>query len=242
MKKLLALTALTFSFVTSSFGQTTPTDPYPKKSSKIYTSSSLDGALFSISTPTYSGVKNVPRFSYFVNSGMYVNKDFSNHFGMYMGIGVKNLGFIEKTTIATTSVTIKHRVYAVGVPLGFKIGNLAPKGTFGLLGGGVDFPTNYKEKVFTDGRKNKNKSNEWFSDKVNPILPYVFAGISLKGNFTIRLQYYPGNFMNQEYKDGMGVKIYANRETHIALLSLSFNVKNNSNGKMKESFKKMFKK
>ncbi len=241
MKRFLAITALIASFSQLSTAQTTPTDPLPPRDSKVYTSSSLDGALFSMSTSSYNGITNIPRFSYFINSGMNVNKDFSSHFGMYAGFGVKNLGYIEKgNTTSGVSITVKRRVYAVGIPLGFKFGNLKPKGTFGLIGGGVDFPTNYKIKTFTDGRKNKTKSNEWFSKEVTPVMPYVFAGISLKGNFTIRFQYYPGNFMNQDYKDANGAKIYSNMESKLALVSLSFNVKNKSDGKMSQTFKAIF--
>lgn len=246
MKKLLALTAIVATLSPLAHAQdVTTTSVTITKPSRIYASSSLDGAMFSLNTTSQSGIKNIVRFSYFINTGVNFNRDFGNHFGMYVGIGVKNLGYIEKSegvstpTLTTVPTTVKHRVYAVGIPVGFKFGNLKPKGTFGLIGGGVDFPTNYKEKIFTDGRKNKTKSNEWFSKQVTPVMPYVFLGVTLKSSFTIKLQYYPGNFMNQDYKDNTGALVYAGYESHIGVVSLSYNVKGKSDGQTRQKFKMM---
>ncbi len=243
MKRFLALPTLIAAFSVSCIAQTATTDPLPPKANKMYASSSLDGALFSLPFLTVSNSSAIPRFSYFINSGMNFNRDLSQHFGIYTGIGVKNLGYIEKYTNTTGSgwsnSTIKHRVYAIGVPVGIKIGNLKSKGTYCLLGGGIDIPTNYKEKVFTNGRNNKHKFNEWFSDRVNPVMPYIFAGICINSGFTVKLQYYPGNFMNQNYTSN-GQKPYEGYESHIGLLSLSYNVKHKSDGKTKAMFKQIF--
>jgi hypothetical protein len=133
------------------------------------------------------------RFSWIVNFGFNLNFDFNRHVGLMTGAGVKNIGFIEKIVDST----VKRRVYTLGVPLGVKLGNLS-KRNFVFLGGGLDVPFNYREKGFKD-RGNKEKFNEWFSERTPSFLPYVFIGASASPGVTFKLQYYPGNFLNRDY-------------------------------------------
>lgn len=167
---------------------------------KIYLSNSFDGTLLSFGSdagifPLNNGIPTTvgtPRFTYFFNIGTHVNYDVNSTFGLFTGIGIKNLGFIEKITPLDS--TVKRRVYSLGAPLGLRIGNIKKK-TYGFVGGGVDMPFNYKEKGYVK-RGNKDKFNEWFSDRVQPFMPYAFAGISFKPGVALKIQYYPNNFMN----------------------------------------------
>lgn len=229
------LTALLAVSSLGAFAQSdkTTTEPVPAPpKSKFYLSGGFDGGIFSLNTVSTSGVTNVPRFAWVINTGMYVNRDYGSHFGLFTGIGVKNLGFIDKQRIAGTMITTKHRTYNIGIPLGIKFGNLKRKGTFVMLGGGVDFPVNYKEKTFVGSRKNKTKETEWFSEEVTPIMPYVFAGVCFKSNFTVKFQYYVNNFMNDELTTASGTRLYP-YDTKIGMMSLSWYVKSSGKKGMK---------
>ncbi|MCB0698799.1 MAG: hypothetical protein H6551_10570 [Chitinophagales bacterium] len=198
---------------------------------KFYFSNDFDGALLSTALQTQSpaGPGNVgtPRFSYFWNGGFNVNYDFSKVIGLFSGLSVKNIGFIEKSAVKADS-TIKRRVYTIGVPLGIKIGNLKKK-QYIFIGGGVDFPFNYKEKGYIV-RNNKEKFNEWFSDRTPRTMPYGFVGFSVKG-FYVKAQYYPSNFMNPDYIATTNsvtlpvVKPYAAYDVQLLVFSIGFDIR-----------------
>lgn len=174
-----------------------------------YMGNSFDGAIFSSAIFERPGADRhllpTVRFS-LINIGYHFNYDFDDHFGFFTGLGIKNIGFIEKVADST----IKRRVYTIGIPVGFKLGNLQ-KRHYGFIGGGVDIPFNYREKGFVH-RNDKDKFNEWFSDRTAQFMPYLFVGLGYGGGSTIKLQYYPGNFFNQEYQEEHnGVYSYPNR-------------------------------
>jgi hypothetical protein len=206
--------------------------PPPVK--KFYLSSGLDAGIFSVSRVSANSGASYDlsrlRFSYVLNFGMHANYDFSSHFGAFTGLGIKNIGFIEKVPAIGKDVTVKRRVYTIGAPIGLKFGNLQKK-TYGFIGGGVDVPFNYKEKRFTS-RSNKTKFNEWFSDRTPVVMPYVFAGMSLKPGMTLKLQYYPGNFFNTDYSEQVAgfpgpitVKPYATSEVNMMQLTLGMDMR-----------------
>lgn len=170
---------------------------------KFYISNCFDAAI--ISTATQSGASlngplnttvGTPRFTYFWNMGFNANFDFHKNIGVFTGLGIKNIGFIEK--IKPLDSTIKRRVYTIGLPVGIKLGNIRKK-NYVFLGGGVDVPFNYREKGFVT-RGKKDKFNEWFSDRTAQFMPYAFAGVSLRPGFYVKVQYYPNNFMNPSYE------------------------------------------
>ncbi len=168
----------------------------PTPYNRLYWGNSMDAAIFSTALVQHTGQAEkltTLRFSYIVNFGFNLNYDFNRHIGLMTGAGIKNIGFIEKFADST----VKRRIYALGVPLGIKIGNLH-KRNFVFLGGGADVPVNYREKGFIK-RGDKEKFNEWFSERTPTFLPYVFAGVSASPGVTLKLQYYPGNFMNRDY-------------------------------------------
>lgn len=193
-----------------------------------YWGSGLDAAIFSTSlykdASSTSSKLTTLRFTYVVNVGMNYNYDFTEHFGGFIGIGIKNIGLINKYGDST----VKRRVYTVGVPVGVKIGNLRNRNFF-LAGAGVDVPFNYREKGFVE-RRHKEKFNEWFSDRTPNFMPYVFAGFSIDPGITLKFQYYPNNFFNQDYttKNKLtgeeGYKPYAGMEANLLYVSLGLDI------------------
>jgi hypothetical protein len=176
---------------------TTDGSATPPPTRRWYLSNSFDGAILSTAIFEKPGQRReltTPRFS-LIGFGYHFNYDFDEHFGIFTGLGIKNIGFIEKIGDST----IKRRVYTLGAPLGFKLGNLA-KRHYGFVGGGFDMPFNYREKGFVK-RDDKEKFSEWFSDRTPEFMPFVFAGAAFGSGTTLKLQYYPGNFFNQEYKE-----------------------------------------
>ena len=156
------------------------------------------------------------RFSYFLNIGVTFNFNLSRHFGLYTGVDLKNIGYIDKEN----GLTVKRRTYNLGAPIGVKIGNMLPKKTYAFLGGGADVPLNFKIKSFSD-RSEKTKSNEWFSDQTPHVMPYVFAGLAINHGITFKAQYYPGNFLNPDYTAN-SIEPYNGMEVHLRLFSIGY--------------------
>lgn len=180
---------------------------------KVYISTDFDIFLLSTSIIQKTGTDtrlSPLRFTAIPFLGLNVNFDFGTHTGLYTGLNVKNIGFIEK--FSNPDSTVKRRVYTIGAPLGLKIGNIK-YGSYLIVGIGADLPFHYKEKGFTD-RGNKTKFSEWFSDRTIKVMPYGFIGAHLAPVLTVKFQYYPSNFLNQGYKTrnaaGQEVRPYAN--------------------------------
>ncbi|MFI5195984.1 MAG: hypothetical protein ACHQD8_02750 [Chitinophagales bacterium] len=199
---------------------------------KFYVGSGMDGAIFSTATiqhtnpvcatcqgMTTTNTTGTLRFSWFINAGLTFNFNLSKHFGIYTGIDIKNIGYIEQAN----GWTVKRRTYNIGVPVGIKIGNMMPKRTYMFIGGGVDAPINFKDKKF-QVRNEKTKFNEWFSQRTPAIMPYIFAGMSVYHGITVKAQYYLNNFLNPDFIDKNGTKPYAGTEVHLILLSIGYAV------------------
>jgi hypothetical protein len=198
---------------------------------KFFVGNALDGAIFSTATiqnPTTSPSGSVTttntlgtiRFSLVINVGVTFNFNLNRHLGIYTGVDLKNIGFIEKDA---GGETVKRRTYNLGAPLGIKIGNMAYKCGYLFLGGGMDVPVNYKEKTFVT-RSGKTKLNEWFSSRTPSLMPYIFAGYAFGRGATFKIQYYPGNFLNTGYTSG-SARPYAGMDVHLILVCLGFNLR-----------------
>ena len=196
---------------------------------QAYLSTGMDGYILSTAINN-AGLKTAgssigtPRFTAFFHLGVNVNYDFNKNIGMYTGLGIKNIGFIEKFDL--TDYTVKRRVYTVGIPIGVKIGNVK-HGSYFLAGGGVDFPFNYKEKGFVK-RNDKEKFNEWFSNRTPAAMPYVFVGMHMRPLLTFKVQYYPGNFMNSDFQQqdasGFIYKPYQGYDVKLLLFTAGFDI------------------
>lgn len=197
MKKSLLILMALLVFKTG-FAQTkSGMRPYWKSASEF---------IFSMGNVEASGAANqkidvspVLRFSGFFHFQEQFHKDFSNTFGLYTGIGVRNMGMINKLN---DSITVKQRVYSLGIPLALKLGKL-PGGFYIAAGAEAELFFNYKQKVMYDDEK--FKKSEWFSDKVNLFNPSVFLDLnSGKGGY-IRFKYYLNDFLVTDKQD---VKLY----------------------------------
>lgn len=177
-----------------------------------YTTSSIE-FLFSWSDASNNGqdLTGPVRFAPFFNFQNAVNKDFSEKFGLYLGLSINNVGFIYDADEFTRK---KVRTYNLGIPVGFKIGNM--NGTYVFGGYAVEFPLNYKEKTFID--EQKTKFNTWFSDRT-PIQQAVMAGVQFPYGTSIKFKYYFTDFYDQGYTDSTG-QPYANFSGNAMVLSL----------------------
>lgn len=242
LSRIFLLMMLPAVWAQSSFAQNEEIVFVPKK---FYFSNSFDGAIITTAIdkgvfPLNNGVPTTvgtPRFTYFFNMGFNVNYDFNQHIGLFSGLGIKNIGFIEKITPLDS--TVKRRVYAVGLPLGIRIGNIKKK-NYVFAGGGVDVPFNYKEKGYVR-RGNKDKFNEWFSDRTPSYMSYGFVGVSFKPGFYVKLQYYPGNFMNAGFTETITVNgistvnaPYAKYDIELLMFSIGLDIRYSNKLKIKK--------
>lgn len=208
---------------------------------KLYLSNSFDGALITTAfdnglLPLNAGLPTMlgtPRFTWILNTGFDLNYDFNGTIGIFTGLGLKNIGFIEK--IKPLDSTIKRRVFTLGLPIGIKIGSLKKK-TYAFFGGGVDVPVNYREKGFVK-RGDKDKFNEWFSDRTAAYMPYGFVGVSTKPGIYFKVQYYPTNFMNPDFVEPtinpIVVKPYSLYDVSILMFSIGLDIRYSNKMKIK---------
>lgn len=199
-------------------------DGYSSRHKKSYMTWGGDGPLLSFGDIKYGGehVKNIPRFTFFFNVGHNYNYDFNKHFGIFTGLNLKNIGLITKDN---DSVKLKRRVYTLGIPLGFKIGDLRRGAFFFFAGGSYDLAFNYKEKKFLDGDK-VNKFNEWFSDRTPLLMPSLFAGVRFSPGLGLKFQYYPNNFFNKDFKEtvnGVSTQPYKDVDSKMFFATISYN-------------------
>ncbi len=174
-------------------------------------------------------VSDAPRFTVWFHTSSYLNMDFGEHFGLYTGLGIRNIGFItkEKSSDITINENVKwkRRSYTLGIPFAFKIGNM--NGFYFFAGGQYDWLFHYKEKEFLNS--GKRKYSEWFSKRVNTFLPSVFVGFTLPSDLSIKFTYTLESFMNKDYSyvdhNGDLVKPYENMDSKIYYISVFYNAK-----------------
>ena len=135
----------------------------------------------------------IPRYSTFFHFGEQFHLNLGKSFGLYTGIGVRNIGMINRLN---DTIKIKQRVYALGVPVGIKLGDMQ-KRVYAALGAELELFFNYKQKTFLgSGRGDKvEKFNEWFSDRTPLLNPSLFVEFNFKKGTYIKLRYYPMNFL-----------------------------------------------
>jgi hypothetical protein len=129
------------------------------------------------------------RFSLWFNTGVQYHYDFGKAVGIYTGLSVRNVGMITRMD----SLKLKHRAYAVGVPLALKLGNTSSKWTVSP-GAEAEFMVHYKVKEFIRGKK-VHKHGEWLSDDVNLFNPSVFVQLNFGGNAYVKFKYYLDDFL-----------------------------------------------
>lgn len=192
--------------------------------SKVYRSSGgeLIFSFADVKAPGEVDVRNIPRFSGFFHFQSLWNYDPTDAVGFFSGVSMRNVGII---TEPADTFKLKQRSYALGVPIGIKLGSMDKK-FFVFAGGEAEMMLHYKEKHFVNGEKVKKKS-EWFSDKVNMFNPSLFAGIQLPGGANIKFKYYLLDFLNPDYTEtvnGVKVKPYAGMKSQMMYVSVGFNI------------------
>lgn len=131
------------------------------------------------------------RFTAFFNYSTIVNIDLTKYLGVSVGLEIKNIGL----TLKDSTYKTKHRAYALGVPVYFRLGNMKERWYF-LAGAQYDYLFAYKEKVFIDDIKIKRHS----SGSVRPFIPSVFAGFKSKSGASVSIHYMLQNFFSDDYR------------------------------------------
>jgi hypothetical protein len=147
------------------------------------------------------------RFTLFLHIQQFLNVDLTQRIGLFTGVTLRNVGLITEDLYQyhgfanvdnshdnwNKNTKMKRRSYSLGFPLALKIGNLG-KHYFIYAGGEYEWMFHYKQKQFIDGTK--SKFTEWGSDRVNPWIPSVFAGIQFPGGMNLKFKYYLDDFIN----------------------------------------------
>jgi len=171
-------------------------------------------------------IQDAVRFTVWFHLYSYWHFDFSKKFGLYTGLGNRNIGFItnemssseDENTGNRYMVKWKRRAYALGIPIGVKFGNLQ-NGFFVFGGFQYEWMYHYKEKEFLN--TGKRKYTEWFSDKVTAFMPSAFIGISFPHGLNIKFTYALDDFMNKSFVDGAGNTPYKYMDSRLMYISLS---------------------
>ena len=189
---------------------------------KTYWSSGFE-MLFSFADIQQDGIDkaSVFRWAPVFNMQTFFNYDATKNFGLFTGIGVRNVGFIYDESDNTRK---KYRTYNMGIPIGIKAGNLDKFFVFG--GYELELPFTYKEKSFTNDVK--SKYTEWFSSRVPTVNHSILVGIQFPEGINLKFKYYFTGFFNQDYTeiDGNGnpSQPYENLDVNVFLFSLGFNL------------------
>ncbi len=184
---------------------------------KMYSTSQLD-ILFSWSDASNNGEKltGPMRFAPFFNLQNNVHKDFSEKFGMCLGLSINNIGFIYDVDAGTKK---KVRTYNLGIPVGFKVGDM--DGLYFYGGYAIEFPLNYKEKTFVN--EEKTKFDTWFSDRTK-VQHALMVGVQFPYGANLKFKYYLSDFYDTDYvaTDGQGgtFKPYENFSGNAFVVSL----------------------
>lgn len=176
------------------------------------------------------------RFTLFFHTQHHLNFDLSNHLGLFTGLGIRNVGFIVEDYYQNVgfanvdnnhpnwnkNTKFKRRSYSLGFPLAIKIGNF-DKHFFFFAGGEYEWMFHYKQKLFLDG--NKTKFTEWTSDRVNPWIPSLFAGVQFPQGFRLKFKYYMDDFLNTSFRGtdfGQAVDYSGFESTGMWYVSMAF--------------------
>lgn len=210
--------------------------------SKTYFSASGE-IIFSLATidhtnssyPDGNSEGNVMRFSPFFCLQTHFNYDFTKNVGSFIGLSIRNIGYIYDQYIIPGDTTgkvwkKKFRTYNLGLPVGFKVGVLDKVFLYG--GYEIEFPFTYKEKTFDGDEKQDEKIHLWFTSRVEQFQHGFFAGIQLPFGANLKFKYYLSNFHNMDYIDSNGIKPYEGLKANVFYFALSFDPFRN----MKDSY------
>ncbi|MBL7857533.1 MAG: hypothetical protein JNM57_07580 [Cyclobacteriaceae bacterium] len=195
---------------------------------RVYTTTSGE-IIFSFADIRMNGsdVESVIRFAPVLNLQSWVNVDYTDKFGVFTGLSLRNVGFIYD--VPNSNQRKKARTYNFGIPLGVKLGNLDNLFFFG--GYELEIPFNYKEKTFVDEEK-EDKFTVWFSKRTPTFSHSLMAGVQLPKGLTLKFKYYLTNFYKKSYstddEQGNPYKPYENMDVNVFYISLNFGLLKNS--------------
>jgi len=216
MKILICLAIFSSAFTGICFCQS------KESPSKAYVTSGGE-LIFSLASIEQNGSNenSTLRFSPVVNLQVMLNKDLGKNFGLFTGLALRNVGYIMNDYIDTNNLRYKKkfRSYNIGIPVGFKVGNLDK--TFLYAGYEIEFPITYKEKTYEGGDK-IDKITGWFSNRQELFQHGFLVGIQFPYAANLKFKYYLSEFHNRDYINNAGVKPYGALKSNIYYFSLCF--------------------
>ena len=217
MKTVICLALFSISFAVQGFCQS------DKEKSKAYVTTGGE-LIFSFANVDQHGnsLSSTMRFSPAVNLQVMVNKDINKNFGLFTGLALRNVGYITKDYIDPSdslSYKKKFRSYNLGLPVGFKVGNLEK--TFFYAGYEIEVAMSYKEKTYIGGDKT-DKITGWFSDREEIFQHGFLVGVQFPYGTNLKFKYYLSEFHNQDFTDNAGIKPYSGLKANIFYISLNF--------------------
>ena len=217
MKAVILLGLFSFSVTVQVFSQS------KENKSKAYVTSGGE-LIFSFANIEQNGnsESSTMRFSPVFNLQVMLNQDMNKNFGLFTGLAVRNVGYIMndyKDPSNNLFYKKKFRTYNLGLPLGFKVGNLDK--TFFYGGYEIEMAFTYKEKTYEGGDK-IDKISGWFSDR-NELFQHGFlAGVQFPRGVNLKFKYYLSEFHNQDYTTNAGIKPYGGLKSNIFYVSINF--------------------
>lgn len=172
--------------------------------SQDYYLASAGESIFSVGTVDAGSadIRPVLRWSPVFNFQEQLHFDFGRAFGIYTGLGMRNVGLISKIdysfetapdVMVGRTATVKERSYSAGLPLMLKLGSM-DDGVYFAAGAEAEVMFAYKRKLFEGG--NKTKYSRWFNDNVTIFNPSVMAEVHFPKGQYIRFKYYLNDFLN----------------------------------------------
>jgi hypothetical protein len=166
------------------------------------------------------------RFAPVINIQSFFHKDFNEHFGLFSGLALRNVGYIYSnyklpvtaTNTVITTVEKRFRSYNLGIPIAIKLGNLNKIFVYG--GYEFELPFLYKEKKYEGGDKTE-KITGWFSDRQQSFYHSVLVGIQFPYGMNLKFKYYLTEFHNQNYVANDGSKPYSGLLSNVFYISLN---------------------
>ncbi len=165
-------------------------------------------------------MNNNMRFTAFFHVSPLVNFDFYRWGGIYTGLAIRNVGYIQDEVPDPDIDKIKRRSYTLGLPLAIKVGNMEK--IYFFAGAEYEWLFHYKEKTFNGDVKSVYK--DWFSNRTPHFMPSVFAGVQFPGGINLKAKYYLTNFLNEDYTDSNGQHPFTGMDVRIFYVALSFNI------------------
>lgn len=231
MKKLTLLFAFLFVF---GAGKTFAQNIYPVTSGEFLFSSGTTEFTdaYMQQFPEAKTMGNPMRFTVGFNITQYWHFDFNTHFGLYTGLGIKNVGLISDEMLYDGSPGIEsvqpykiiRRLYTGGIPLAVKFGAF-DKHLYIFGGAEFEFGIHYKEKYWNshDRSGSKTKTTKWFAGQTEGFLPSAIVGMQFPRGVNLKFKYYLNDFLNHDYANTNFVSDLTRYKTsQIWYLSLSW--------------------